>query len=353
MKHKSPIQYWQSLLGGLLIVLLLMIESSSYVDGQLQVNGNRTLILVINYLIWSFSIHFIFQYLVVNELTYSSFFKSFLLRFLVIVIVQLLVSNLILSTVKLIVLDQSFSNSIEEFLSVLPRAFTSRIIDLSVILGILKVVDGQKKMNAQRLEMSDLQNQLTQTKLDMLRMQLNPHFLFNALHAIHSLIGYDNEKSKKLLLNISNLLRKVLELGNQQFLPLSEELEFFTTYLSIEQERFHDRLTTHYDIPENTLQCQVPSLLLQPLLENALKHGIAPLEGPGEIRLSILMNQDTLAILLRNTISPENTTEASTGIGLQNVNDRLETLFPNRYKLSTEKTATEFIVKISIPTDGI
>jgi LytS/YehU family sensor histidine kinase len=215
------------------------------------------------------------------------------------------------------------------------------------------VLDGQKKISAQQLEMSDLQNQLTQTKLDMLQMQLNPHFLFNALHAIHSLIGYDNEKSKKLLLNISNLLRRILELGNQQLIPLSEELEFFKTYLAVEEERFHDRLSTHYDIDPNTINCQVPSLLLQPLLENALKHGIALVEGTGKISLFAHIDQDRLTIELSNTISPEHTAKTSTGIGLENVANRLDTLFPNRHKLSTEKTATEFSIKISIPSHDI
>lgn len=353
MKNKSPIGYWQSLLGGLLIVLLLTLESSGYVNGQLQVNGDRTLLLLINYLIWSLSIHWIYQYLVVDEITYSNFLKSFLPRFLGLVIAQLLISNFLLYTVKFVVIDQSFGNSMEEFLSVLPRAITSRVIDLCVIVGILKVLDGQKKISAQQLEMSDLQNQLTQTKLDMLQMQLNPHFLFNALHAIHSLIGYDNEKSKKLLLNISNLLRKILELGNQQLIPLSEELEFFKTYLAVEEERFHDRLSTHYDIEPNTMNCQVPSLLLQPLLENALKHGIALVEGTGKISLYTHIDQDQLTIELSNTISPEHTAKTSTGIGLENVANRLDTLFPNRHKLSTEKTATEFSIKISIPSHDI
>nr|WP_255552022.1 histidine kinase [Roseivirga sp. E12] len=187
----------------------------------------------------------------------------------------------------------------------------------------------------------------------MLQMQLNPHFLFNALHAIHSLIGYDNEKSKKLLLNISRLLRKILELGNQQMIPLNEELEFFKTYLSIEEERFHDRLSTDYNISPESLDCFVPSLLLQPLLENALKHGIALLEDPGRIQLKTFLGDDVLNIELSNSISSENSAEVSMGIGLKNVKNRLQTLFPDNHEFSAQKVEDDFVVKIIIPKHDI
>lgn len=353
MKIKSPITPWQALLGSLLVVLALTVESSDFVNGQILINSNRILLLFINYLLWSLSIQFIYDWLAVIDLKYSSIFKSFLPRFLTLVVIHLLISNVIFSAIKLLSVDQSFESTFNELFKVLPQALISRIIDLSVIVGILKVVAGQKRISAQQLEMSNLQNQLTQTKLDMLQMQLNPHFLFNALHAVHSLIGYDNGKSKKLLLNISNLLRKILELGNQQLIPLNEELEFFKTYLSIEQERFHDRLTTEFIIPPETEECLVPSLLLQPLLENALKHGIAPLEGPGEIRLSVVADSNTLSLALLNTISLEHTANVSMGIGLKNVSNRLETLFPNEHKFSAQRESNSFIVKIVIPKHDI
>ncbi len=353
MKTQSPISHWQALLGSLLVVLALTVESSDFANGQLLINSNRTLLLLINYLIWSLSIQLIYLWLAKIELTYASFIKVFLPRFLALVLVQLLISNIIFSGIKLAIIDQSFASSFNELFRVLPRALVSRIIDLSVIVGILKVVAGQKRISAQQLEMSNLQNQLTQTKLDMLQMQLNPHFLFNALHAIHSLIGYDNEKSKKLLLNISRLLRKILELGNQQLIPLSEELEFFRTYLSIEEERFHDRLKTEYAIDPDTEKFLVPSLILQPLLENALKHGIALLEGPGEVKLVTSADSDMLTLELRNTISLENSAYVSMGIGLKNVSNRLETLFPNHHEFSAQGQENSFIVKIRIPKHDI
>ncbi|MBO3697395.1 histidine kinase [Roseivirga sp. E12] len=353
MESKSPISYWQALLGGLLIVLTLTVESSDYVDGQFLINSNRTILLLINYIIWPLSIQWIYTALVKIDLNYSSFFKTFLPRFLAFVIAQLIVSNAIFSLLKLILIDQSIASSMGGLRAVLPQAITSRIIDLSVIVGVLKVVAGQKRIAAQKLEMSNLQNQLTQTKLDMLQMQLNPHFLFNALHAIHSLIGYDNEKSKKLLLNISRLLRKILELGNQQMIPLNEELEFFKTYLSIEEERFHDRLSTDYNISPESLDCFVPSLLLQPLLENALKHGIALLEDPGRIQLKTFLGDDVLNIELSNSISSENSAEVSMGIGLKNVKNRLQTLFPDNHEFSAQKVEDDFVVKIIIPKHDI
>lgn len=349
MNRKSPIALWQALLGGILIVLLMVIESSNYVEGQLQVNANRAILLLINYLIWALCIHLIYRVLLSGELTKKTFFRQFLPRFLMIVILHLALSNLVFALVKYLAIGQSFSRSLDGLIIVFPRALASRVIDLTVITGILKVLDAQKSIAAQKLEMSELQNQLTQTKLDALQMQLNPHFLFNALHAIHALIGYDNDKSKKMLLQVSRLLRKILELGNQQLIPFEEELAFFETYLSIEQERFHDRLVTEYQIEDAVKDCHVPSLLLQPLLENSLKHGISSLEGSGTILLEAHLQEERLLIRLSNTFNPDYQAKESTGIGLTNVSKRLETLFPDDFRFETWQSADTFIVTIDLP----
>lgn len=350
---KSPINTWQALIGGLLIIILVTIDTSSYVDGQIKINSNRTLFLLINYVVWSASITLIYKYLLSYELNRKQFISIFIPRFLAIILTQFLVSNVIFLIISLSLYDQSVSSNLLDLLKILPKASVSRIIDLLVITGILKVVDSQRRISAQKFELAEVKNQLTQSKLDALQMQLNPHFLFNALHAIHSLIGHDNRKSRKMLLEISQLLRKILELGNQQLISLEEELELFKTYLAIEEERFHDRLTVTYEIDPQVKDTLVPSLLLQPLLENALKHGISLMEGKGEICLNIAHSAKSLNITLGNSYDPNTSAEASTGIGLQNIRKRLETLFPNDFKLSTEAQPDWFEVKINIPRHDI
>lgn len=353
MNKKGPITFWQALLGGVLIVLLMTIESGNVVEGQLHINANRSLLLLVNYIIWAIGIHHIYRVLLSKELNRSAFIRQFLPAFLIIIILQLMLSNLVFFFIKFLAVGRPFAESLNELWQVLPQALVSRVIDLTVIVGILKVVDSQQRITAQKLEVAELQSQLTQTKLDALQMQLNPHFLFNALHAIHALIGYDNDKSKKMLLQVSRLLRKILELGNQQMIAFEEELTFFETYLSIEQERFHDRLVTRYHVDNEVKNCYVPSLLLQPLLENALKHGISSLEGSGEITLEAHTRNERLLITLSNTFNPHYQAKESTGIGLNNVKKRLETLFPDDFQFETNQNEDTFTVTIDLPKHDI
>lgn len=351
--EKSSIKIWQALLVGLLIVILMTLQSSSIYDGQLAIKGNGTILLLINYTLWALLINIIHKSFMSVEWKGLSILTKLLPRFIGLLIFQLFISNLLFSLYKLSVGGIPLNESLDVLINVLPKALASRAIDLLVITGILKIIDTQRRLNSQKLELSQVKNQLTQSKLDALQMQLNPHFLFNALHAIHSLIGHDNQKSRKMLLEISQLLRKILELGNQQLISLEEELELFKTYLAIEEERFHDRLKVVYEIDSGAKDTLVPSLLLQPLLENALKHGISLMEGKGEINLKVELSPNHMNITLGNTYDPNISATESTGIGLKNVQERLETLFPNEFELVIKGELNWFCVKISIPRHDI
>jgi len=140
-------------------------------------------------------------------------------------------------------------------------------------------------------------------------------------------------------------------MGEKQRVPLSEELGYLRDYLDIEQERFHDRLEINYNIPDELLIVLVPSLLLQPLAENALKHGISQLEGAGEINIKVATEtENELLISIDNTINETQTSEAaSLGIGLKNLTKRLIQLYDDQYSLSALPAGNRFIVTIKIP----
>ena len=131
------------------------------------------------------------------------------------------------------------------------------------------------------LRNSQLATRLAQAQLQVLKMQIQPHFLFNTLHAISTLMHKDVESADRMIAQLSDLLRLTLESDGVQEVSLKQELEFLESYLEIEKTRFQDRLTIETKIAPETLDAQVPNLILQPLVENAVRHGIEPRSAPG------------------------------------------------------------------------
>ena len=165
--------------------------------------------------------------------------------------------------------------------------FMEAIIIASVLLAVFFIVELYHKYKAESLRSAQLENQLAKAQLQTLKMQLQPHFLFNANNTISMLVRKgENEKAVSMIAGLSDLLRISLERENHQIVQLQEELELLKQYLQIETLRFEDRLSYHFDIETDTLEALVPSFLLQPLLENAFKHGIAKSIGKAVVELS-------------------------------------------------------------------
>lgn len=202
------------------------------------------------------------------------------------------------------------------------------------------------------LERSRLEASLTRANLDALRMQLNPHFLFNTLNTI-SVLAMKGEKQSvvHMISRLSDLLRLSLE-NRQQTVSLGEELEILQRYLEIEEIRFRDRLTVCYDIDEQILNAEVPTLLLQPLVENAIRHGIARQRGAGRIDVGGERMNGRINLWVRDTgegFRPEDIA-AGTGVGLSNTAARLEQLYGSDQQLQRANAPDGgAIVTITIP----
>ena len=150
-----------------------------------------------------------------------------------------------------------------------------------VILAVLRGMDSKRHLRDERVRSARLETQLAQSQLQAMRMQLQPHFLFNTLNAISALALAEPNRARRMIARLGDLLRLTLEERHAPLVALSHELELVRCYLEIQRERFRDRLQTRFDVADDTLQAAVPGMLLQPLVENALRHGLLDKTTPG------------------------------------------------------------------------
>lgn len=201
------------------------------------------------------------------------------------------------------------------------------------IVGLRHAVDYYGEAQQRALRESQLQTNLVEARLDALRHQLQPHFQFNTLHAISTLMHKDVDAADRMLARLSDLLRLTMEKGTVQELALKEELELLDNYLEIERARFGDRLRVEFDVEPETLDARVPYLILQPLVENAIEHGIAPQVKPGRIRVRAQRHGDTLQLAVEDNgdrWSDQALTAFRQGIGLSNTRSGFATCIAAR-----------------------
>jgi len=217
---------------------------------------------------------------------------------------------------------------------------------------IAHVISYYKTSREREIRTSQLQIQLTKSRLQALKSQLQPHFLFNTLHSISALMLTDPCAADRMMTRLSDLLRMTLESDATQVTTLSRELEFANGYLEIEKVRFEARLRVVQEIAPDTLDAQVPTLLLQPLVENAVKHGISKLSDGGEIRISTTRDDRSLYLRIGDTgpgLDGENF-EQKSGLGLRATRDRLKTLYGAEQSLHIQERPEGGVeVCVSIP----
>ena len=183
-------------------------------------------------------------------------------------------------------------------------------------------------------ESAQLQAQLAEAQLAVLRTQLNPHFLFNTLHAISSLVERDPRGVRRMIARLSELLRHTLEQTNEQEVPLERELELLQRYVDIMEVRFQGNLTVQLDVDDAVRSALVPNLILQPLVENALEHGAAAIDDPGSIVVSARRAGDDVVLSVRDNGPGPGVVAAPYGVGLRNTTQRLSQLYGAQQRFS-------------------
>jgi two-component sensor histidine kinase len=180
-----------------------------------------------------------------------------------------------------------------------------------------------------------LEAQLAEARLGALRMQLNPHFLFNSLNALSALVReQDTPAASRMLELIADVLRQVLRPDQPHEIPLSEEIAFLAQYLAIEQVRFSDRLEVRWDLQQRALKALVPSFIMQPIVENAIKHGVLKNADAGIIEISARVTDGCVELKVRNNGGDIALPMGKVGVGLSNTRERLQTLYGTRARLS-------------------
>jgi len=188
-------------------------------------------------------------------------------------------------------------------------------------------------------------------ELRALRAQINPHFLFNSLNSISALTSIDAGRAREMCLLLADFLRLTLGMGEKNVIPLSEELDLLEKFMAIERVRFGERLRMKENVQQEATRCLIPALLLQPLLENAVSHGIAAMADGGWITLQAQVQDGRLGIVVENERDDEAPTRRRNGLGLKNVRSRLEARYGKEATLRVEPFENHFRVSLSLPAE--
>jgi two-component sensor histidine kinase len=222
----------------------------------------------------------------------------------------------------------------------------------AALLAISYILESKQRMIRQQIETARLNEQFSKAQLDALRRQIEPHFLFNALHAIAGLVRENrNDAAVTTIAGLSEFLRKVVDTSDRHEVPLGEEIQFLQKYLEIQKVRFADRLQLSVDVPEELFPAQVPSLILQPVVENSIKHGIAKKVRGGWIRVSAFRSNGRLTLRVYNDGPglPVEWDNSRSGIGIANLRSRLSAMFGDAFELSLRNHDAGVEVLISVP----
>jgi len=216
---------------------------------------------------------------------------------------------------------------------------------VGVAVYLLLVLLRQSRDSEQRI--ARLHAELSQAQLQALKMQLHPHFLFNTLNSISSYLRKDVEIADEMIGRLGDFLRLTLQNSGAQEIQLQKEINFLKQYLEIEQLRFQDRLQTNFDIAPDTLTALVPNLILQPIVENAVRHGVSAKAGPGMIQVIATRHNSKLQIMISDN-GPGLPEQINHGIGISSTRNRLEQMYGAEgvFHISNQEGRTMALIEI-------
>lgn len=228
------------------------------------------------------------------------------------------------------------------------------LMTYAAIVGLSYAVAYYREAQERAIRTAQLETKLVEARLKTLEAELHPHFLFNTLHAISALVHSNPESADRMISRLSDLLRLTFERSGAHGVPLESELDFLRKYLDIEQIRYQDRLSVRFEIDPEALDVRVPRMILQPVVENAIKHGIAPRRGAGRIEISARRSDEGLWLEVRDDgvgLSRNARELFDTGVGLSNTRERLRFLYGSQHRLEFSDGAAGLAVRMLIPAE--
>jgi hypothetical protein len=234
------------------------------------------------------------------------------------------------------------------FLSMWLASFVSSLPSYGFGLALVTGLALYTRFRNSEMRLAALEREWSSARLAALRMQLSPHTLFNLLHTIRGHIEWDPKGAQSMVVQLADLLRRLLSAGERDFSMLADELQFARLYLELQQRRFADRLTVVLPTAAQIPAVWVPSLILQPLVENAVVHGLAGHQGLVTVRVTVHLAQNVLTLSVLNTIAPDKLA-GEEGIGLNNVRERLAVQFEGRATLAAAAHGAQWCSEITMP----
>jgi len=237
-----------------------------------------------------------------------------------------------------------------EQLGVASMQYNLQYVTATTVYYIIRYIETIKQNEQDKTNLAIDNNQM---QMALLKSQINPHFLFNTLNSISTLMGVDKIKARQMMSMLSEVIRYALDSNDEPSISLSEEISFIRNYMSIQQVRFGERLHYKEEIEQECLGVELPPMVLQPLVENSVKHGISPKEEGGTVTLSIFHKDDLVQFEIKDDgVGINNNSEYETshsGVGLKNSNERLINMFNYKSRLKTSATENGYSVKFEIP----
>lgn len=230
------------------------------------------------------------------------------------------------------------------------RGFIGVMIYLVLVL-VYYLISYARTLRERAQAEEKLRTLVKESELNMLKSQINPHFLFNSLNSISSLITSNPEEAREMIIRLSDFLRYSLKHRENQFVPLDEEIVRMKDYLAIEKIRFGDKLKYELLLAGACTKVKVPTMILQPLVENAIKHGVYESLEPVSITFDCRLEEEFLVLRMENDFDPEMPVHKGTGVGLQNVSERLNLAYDGRGRMTKSSSGGIFTVTLFIPLE--
>jgi LytS/YehU family sensor histidine kinase len=247
---------------------------------------------------------------------------------------------------------EGFSRITSQLSKDYPLLFGTGVLLYLLAVGfhyVLLAVEASRQAEARVMQAGLLARE---AELRALKAQVNPHFLFNSLNSISALTASDPNKAREMCILLGDFLRRTLGLGEKLAIPLSEEMSLIHAFLAVEKIRYGERLRMEESIDPAALDAEVPPLLLQPLVENAIVHGVANLIEGGWIRLTVQRRNGVLNVEIENQFDPEAPRRRRNGVGLENVRQRLEARFAGHATFVAAANDDRFRVSITLPVQA-